>query len=84
MYKRVGKLFFFIMYLLAAGLISYFLPDYLKCAFGFVIGLIAVWAWKVLIANSPTEDLTIDELKELRDFANSQLESLKEEEVHHG
>lgn len=69
MRKGIIKVIFIIMYFLAAGVVSTFIPHQLKFAIGFAFAFASVWAWKT-ITSSSTETLTLDpEGKEaLREF----------------
>jgi len=48
MAKRFQKWVLYILYMIAGGIISYFLPDALRYPFGFLLALTVRWAWAVL------------------------------------
>lgn len=48
MRRRIFKLAFFVIYFLAGGVISYFIPDQIKFVLGFTFALLSGWAWKMM------------------------------------
>lgn len=48
MAKQFQKWVFYFLYMIAGGIISYFLPDALRFLFGFLLAVTTRWAWVTL------------------------------------
>lgn len=63
MRKKYLKVALFILYFVAAGILSQFLPDQIRFAIGFIFACVSAWAWKVISSERHCKEFTGCECK---------------------